>query len=335
MLSGPKRLLSHFARGPGAHQRSLAWGSRKSGFRLIENKCSNLWFGDLTPWFLQRAKGKSFEWTSQEKPKDTPSILRCVCPLFGGGFLGNPLPNPPLGSICGAKNWPLTTTHITHLPKWMLTSKMAGQFLLPCEGERPMSLPPSRNSPRSSSSWTDFRDIDFIPAEQSRLTAELYAGEGVDLEDPELSPARQESWPEGFSSDGSWQTLFLSVFFVLGGGWRGVSVFLFLLLGFFVGSDISFFGGGQEEPPLALRFHAAWRVRFPPVLLEYAGAEVFRSQIERLCRVLKRSGVEVVAHCEEHQVHVYPILDFFAPDPVMSEGFFARLEQFVKLRNGS
>ncbi|CAJ1374892.1 unnamed protein product [Effrenium voratum] len=123
----------------------------------------------------------------------------------------------------------------------------------------------------SSSSWTDFRDIDFIPAEQSRLTAELYAGEGVDLEDPELSPARQESWPEGF----------------------------------------------------------------PPVLLEYAGAEVFRSQIERLCKVLKRSGVEVVAHCEERQVHVYPILDFFAPDPVMSEGFFARLEKFVKLRNGS
>eukprot|EP00435_Cladocopium_sp_Y103_P022667 s356_g5.t1 len=119
-------------------------------------------------------------------------------------------------------------------------------------------------SDTSSESWAQYEDIDFIPAEQAGVVAEIYAGT-ASLEDPAVSPARRTQWPK----------------------------------------------------------------HFPPVLLEYAGAEVFRSQIERLEKALEKSGVEVLAHCEDGQVHVYPILDFLAPEAPMSEGFFSRLDQFL------
>lgn len=119
-------------------------------------------------------------------------------------------------------------------------------------------------SDTSSESWVQYEDIDFIPAEQAGVIAEIYAGT-ASLEDPAVSPALRTKWPK----------------------------------------------------------------HFPPVLLEYAGAEVFRNQIERLERALEKSGVEVLAHCEAGQVHVYPILDFLAPEAPMSEGFFSRLDQFL------
>ena len=121
-------------------------------------------------------------------------------------------------------------------------------------------------SDTSSSSWVDYAEIDFIPAEQAGIVAEIYAGM-ASLEDPAVSPARRSKWPKSF----------------------------------------------------------------PPVLLEYAGAEVFRSQIEGLEKKLLESEVQVHSHCEEGQVHVYPILDFLAPEePNLSKGFFTRLSGFLR-----
>ncbi|CAE7228042.1 est, partial [Symbiodinium pilosum] len=67
------------------------------------------------------------------------------------------------------------------------------------------------------------------------------------------------------------------------------------------------------DPEISPVRHKAWPSNFPPVHLEYGGSEVFRDQIERLIKALAENEVELSIHLEEGQIHVYPILDFLAP----------------------
>lgn len=68
----------------------------------------------------------------------------------------------------------------------------------------------------------------------------------------------------------------------------------------------------------------------PRVLLDYAGQEHFRSQIERLERAMVRGGVEVDSKMEEGQVHGYPLWEFawgWGPGPFKS--YFDRVTAFL------
>jgi len=79
------------------------------------------------------------------------------------------------------------------------------------------------------------------------------------------------------------------------------------------------------SPALSKDWHGV-----PRVLLDYAGEEHFRSQIERLERVMVRSGVEVDSKVEEGQVHVYPLWEFawgWSPGPFKS--YFDRVTAFL------
>jgi len=72
-----------------------------------------------------------------------------------------------------------------------------------------------------------------------------------------------------------------------------------------------------------------WR-GFPPVLLDYAGEEHFRSQIERLERNMLQGGVQVDAKVEEGQVHGYPLWEFawgWGPGPFKT--YFDRVCAFL------
>lgn len=68
----------------------------------------------------------------------------------------------------------------------------------------------------------------------------------------------------------------------------------------------------------------------PPVLLDYGGCEVFRSQIEQLAKSMREAGVNIDALAGEDMVHGYPLLEFlwgWGPGPF--EGYFQRLETFL------
>jgi len=74
-----------------------------------------------------------------------------------------------------------------------------------------------------------------------------------------------------------------------------------------------------------------WRDWRPPVLLDYGGSEVFRSQIERLLSSMTMDGVSVDAHRAEGMVHCYPILDFIpGADPAPAKRYVDRVVGFLQ-----
>jgi len=75
----------------------------------------------------------------------------------------------------------------------------------------------------------------------------------------------------------------------------------------------------------------SWPKSMPPVLLEYGGCEVFRSQIEKLSKALDESNIKVEASFEDGMVHGYPLFDFlWGDDDTPFQSFFNRLDAFLR-----
>eukprot|EP00928_Gymnodinium_smaydae_P033544 TRINITY_DN24001_c0_g1_i1.p1 TRINITY_DN24001_c0_g1~~TRINITY_DN24001_c0_g1_i1.p1 ORF type:complete len:336 (+),score=69.39 TRINITY_DN24001_c0_g1_i1:134-1141(+) len=74
-----------------------------------------------------------------------------------------------------------------------------------------------------------------------------------------------------------------------------------------------------------------WGPAFPPVLLDFGGCEVFRSQIEALARRLAAGGVDLDVCVADGMVHGYPFFDFlWNAEGGPFETYYRRVSRFLQ-----